>query len=112
MTSGKRSKSAAKSCFSSANREVGSSSSISRLYTASRKLTSSQAAGWIFGEASSPESTLADVLSDISVLKRKAKRMDKAAQLLLESNLHVVDISQMVGYKKPQYFIKLGSASA
>ncbi|WP_157793982.1 response regulator transcription factor [Paenibacillus donghaensis] len=35
------------------------------------------------------------------------KRMDKAAHLLLESNLHIADISKMVGYKKPQYFIKL-----
>jgi two-component system, response regulator YesN len=35
------------------------------------------------------------------------QRMKKAAQLLLESNLHIVDISQMVGYKKSQYFIKL-----
>lgn len=35
------------------------------------------------------------------------KRLEKAARLLVESNLHVVDISQMVGYKKTQYFIKL-----
>jgi two-component system response regulator YesN len=35
------------------------------------------------------------------------KRLEKAIDLLLESNLHVVDISQMVGYKKTQYFIKL-----
>ncbi|TYP73357.1 response regulator [Paenibacillus methanolicus] len=36
-----------------------------------------------------------------------AKRLEKGAQLLLDSSLHVVDISLMVGYKKPQYFIKL-----
>ncbi|OMD42315.1 hypothetical protein BSK56_25815 [Paenibacillus borealis] len=36
-----------------------------------------------------------------------AKRLEKASQLLIESNLHVIDISHMVGYKKPQYFIKL-----
>ncbi|WP_342562099.1 response regulator [Paenibacillus sp. FSL R7-0345] len=36
-----------------------------------------------------------------------AKRLEKASQLLRESNLHVIDISQLVGYKKPQYFIKL-----
>lgn len=35
------------------------------------------------------------------------KRLEKASLLLIESNLHVVDISQMVGYKKTQYFIKL-----
>lgn len=35
------------------------------------------------------------------------KRLEKASRLLIESNLHVVDISQMVGYKKTQYFIKL-----
>jgi two-component system response regulator YesN len=35
------------------------------------------------------------------------KRLEKAAQLLINSNLHVVDISQLVGYKKTQYFIKL-----
>jgi len=137
---------------------------ISRLYESIRKLTSSQAAEWIFGEASSPASTFAAVLCAVSLLERKsklsnhdmveaiqiyirdhidealnleeianlvhlhpvylskfykqetgenlsnfllAKRMEKAAQLLLESNLHIVDISQMVGYKKPQYFIKL-----
>lgn len=36
-----------------------------------------------------------------------AQRMKKAAQLLQESTLHIVDISQMVGYKKSQHFIKL-----
>jgi len=36
-----------------------------------------------------------------------ARRLEKASRLLIESNLHVVDISQMVGYKKTQYFIKL-----
>lgn len=36
-----------------------------------------------------------------------AKRLEKASQLLIESNLHVIDISHLVGYKKPQYFIKL-----
>lgn len=36
-----------------------------------------------------------------------ARRLEKASRLLVESNLHVVDISQMVGYKKTQYFIKL-----
>ncbi|MED3794537.1 response regulator [Niallia alba] len=35
------------------------------------------------------------------------KRMEKAAKLLIESNLHVVDVSRIVGYKKSQYFIKL-----
>ncbi|WP_249899844.1 response regulator [Paenibacillus sp. PK3_47] len=35
------------------------------------------------------------------------KRLEKASRLLTESSLHVVDISQLVGYKKPQYFIKL-----
>jgi len=35
------------------------------------------------------------------------KRLEKASRLLIESNLHVVDISRMVGYKKTQYFIKL-----
>lgn len=35
------------------------------------------------------------------------KRLEKASQLLIESNLHVIDISHLVGYKKPQYFIKL-----
>jgi two-component system response regulator YesN len=35
------------------------------------------------------------------------KRLEKASKLLIDSNLHVVDISQLVGYKKPQYFIKL-----
>ncbi|WP_121614152.1 response regulator transcription factor [Mesobacillus foraminis] len=34
------------------------------------------------------------------------KRLEKAAKLLRGSKLHVNDISQMVGYKKPQYFIK------
>ena len=37
----------------------------------------------------------------------QAKRLEKASGLLLNSGLHVVDISRMVGYKKPQYFIKL-----
>ncbi|MNC08881.1 putative response regulatory protein [compost metagenome] len=36
-----------------------------------------------------------------------AQRMEKAAKLLEESSLHVVDISKMVGYKKTQHFIKL-----
>ncbi|GMK38631.1 hypothetical protein PCCS19_16850 [Paenibacillus sp. CCS19] len=36
-----------------------------------------------------------------------AKRLERATQLLRESTLHIVDISLMVGYKKPQYFIKL-----
>ncbi|MNM16231.1 putative response regulatory protein [compost metagenome] len=35
------------------------------------------------------------------------KRLERASRLLIDSNLHVVDISRMVGYKKPQYFIKL-----
>jgi two-component system response regulator YesN len=35
------------------------------------------------------------------------KRLEKASRLLIDSNLHVVDISHLVGYKKPQYFIKL-----
>lgn len=35
------------------------------------------------------------------------KRLEKASRLLTESSLHVIDISQLVGYKKPQYFIKL-----
>jgi two-component system response regulator YesN len=35
------------------------------------------------------------------------KRLEKASRLLLDSNLHVLDISHLVGYKKPQYFIKL-----
>ncbi|MBW4080012.1 response regulator [Paenibacillus sp. S150] len=35
------------------------------------------------------------------------KRLERASKLLIESNLHVVDISHMVGYKKSQYFIKL-----
>jgi AraC-type DNA-binding domain-containing proteins len=35
------------------------------------------------------------------------KRLEKAAQLLTDSTLHVVDISLLVGYKKSQYFIKL-----
>lgn len=35
------------------------------------------------------------------------KRLEKAARLLIDSNLHVTDISHLVGYKKPQYFIKL-----
>lgn len=36
-----------------------------------------------------------------------AQRMKKAAKLLEESSLHIVDISKMVGYKKTQHFIKL-----
>lgn len=35
------------------------------------------------------------------------KRLEKASQLLIDSSLHVVDISHLVGYKKNQYFIKL-----
>jgi two-component system response regulator YesN len=35
------------------------------------------------------------------------KRLEKASRLLIDSNLHVIDISHLVGYKKPQYFIKL-----
>ncbi|WP_019909229.1 response regulator [Paenibacillus sp. HW567] len=35
------------------------------------------------------------------------KRLEKASQLLIDSSLHVVDISRLVGYKKNQYFIKL-----
>lgn len=35
------------------------------------------------------------------------KRLEKAYMLLVETDLHVVDISHLVGYKKPQYFIKL-----
>lgn len=35
------------------------------------------------------------------------KRLERAATLLTGSKLHVMDISQMVGYKKSQYFIKL-----
>lgn len=35
------------------------------------------------------------------------KRLEKASQLLLDSDLRVADISQMVGYKKNQYFIQL-----
>lgn len=35
------------------------------------------------------------------------KRLERAARLLNDSQLHVMDISQMVGYKKSQYFIKL-----
>lgn len=35
------------------------------------------------------------------------KRMEKATRLLVDSNLNINDISQMVGYKKSQYFIKL-----
>ncbi|PLT44570.1 DNA-binding response regulator, AraC family [Paenibacillus pasadenensis] len=35
------------------------------------------------------------------------RRLEKASRLLKESSLHVADISRMVGYKKPQYFIKL-----
>lgn len=35
------------------------------------------------------------------------KRLERAARLLIESNLHVVDIARMVGYRKAQYFIKL-----
>jgi two-component system, response regulator YesN len=34
-------------------------------------------------------------------------RLEKASKLLLDSNLHVIDISKLVGYNKPQYFIKL-----
>lgn len=36
-----------------------------------------------------------------------SKRLEKASKLLIDSNLHVLDISHLVGYKKPQYFIKL-----
>lgn len=35
------------------------------------------------------------------------KRLEKASKLLVDSKLHVLDISHLVGYKKPQYFIKL-----
>ncbi|WP_018750586.1 response regulator transcription factor [Paenibacillus sanguinis] len=35
------------------------------------------------------------------------KRLEKASRLLLDSELRVSDISQMVGYKKNQYFIQL-----
>lgn len=35
------------------------------------------------------------------------KRLERASGLLTASHLHVGDISRMVGYKKPQYFIKL-----
>jgi two-component system, response regulator YesN len=35
------------------------------------------------------------------------KRLEKASKLLIDSNLHVIDISKLVGYNKPQYFIKL-----
>lgn len=35
------------------------------------------------------------------------KRLERASRLLIDSNLHVADISHMVGYKKSQYFIKL-----
>ncbi|WP_379155759.1 response regulator [Paenibacillus sp. sgz5001063] len=35
------------------------------------------------------------------------KRLERGSRLLIDSNLHVVDISRMVGYKKSQYFIKL-----
>ncbi|WP_162551117.1 response regulator transcription factor [Paenibacillus tepidiphilus] len=35
------------------------------------------------------------------------KRLERAAKLLTDSRLHVLDIAQMVGYRKPQYFIKL-----
>lgn len=35
------------------------------------------------------------------------KRLERAGRLLTSSHLHVGDISHMVGYKKPQYFIKL-----
>lgn len=35
------------------------------------------------------------------------KRLEKASHLLLDSDLRVADISQMVGYKKNQYFIQL-----
>ncbi|WP_164817304.1 response regulator transcription factor [Paenibacillus lautus] len=34
-------------------------------------------------------------------------RLEKSAHLLEVSNLHVMDIARMVGYRKPQYFIKL-----
>ncbi len=34
-------------------------------------------------------------------------RLEKSAHLLEASNLHVMDIARMVGYRKPQYFIKL-----
>ncbi|QQZ61045.1 response regulator [Paenibacillus sonchi] len=36
-----------------------------------------------------------------------SKRLERASRLLTGSNLHVADISHMVGYKKSQYFIKL-----
>jgi two-component system response regulator YesN len=35
------------------------------------------------------------------------RRLEKAAKLLIDSSLHVVDIAHLVGYRKPQYFIKL-----
>lgn len=35
------------------------------------------------------------------------KRLEKASHLLLDSELRIADISQMVGYKKNQYFIQL-----
>lgn len=35
------------------------------------------------------------------------KRMEKATLLLTGSNLHINDISHLVGYRQPQYFIKL-----
>ena len=34
-------------------------------------------------------------------------RLEKSAHLLEVSHLHVMDIARMVGYRKPQYFIKL-----
>ncbi|WP_037289777.1 response regulator transcription factor [Saccharibacillus sacchari] len=34
-------------------------------------------------------------------------RLERSARLLENSTLHVVDIARMVGYRKPQYFIKL-----
>ncbi|WP_315371499.1 helix-turn-helix transcriptional regulator, partial [Paenibacillus xylanexedens] len=35
------------------------------------------------------------------------KRLEKASQLLQDSELRVADIAQMVGYRKNQYFIQL-----
>ncbi|MEW4427657.1 response regulator [Paenibacillus pabuli] len=35
------------------------------------------------------------------------KRLERASHLLLDSELRIADISQMVGYKKNQYFIQL-----
>lgn len=34
-------------------------------------------------------------------------RLERAVRLLENSDLHIVDIARMVGYRKPQYFIKL-----